>query len=304
MMIENMAAGVGVSPDYIINVASSASHAYYEFEITKSDGKKRKIHHPSRQLKALQKWLLRHVIEKLPIHDAAAGYIKRKTIFDNASHHADSRFLLRMDFADFFPSITENDIILYITRTPAAFPGWSRDDVEIFCRLVCRNSRLTIGAPTSPAISNAICLDMDSSLSDLAAKHGIAYTRYADDLFFSTNTRDVLGHFQISIEELVANLTLPANLTINTRKTRHSSKRGARRVTGIVLGSDGKPHIGRALKRRIRGMIHQLDLLDPAERDRLAGLIAYAMGFDRRFLNRLITKYGHASVMRARRPGT
>jgi len=304
MMIERMAAGVGVSPTYIASVANSASHAYYEFTIKKRDGTNRAICHPSQQLKALQKWLLKNVIENLPMHEAASGYRKQKTIFDNAARHATSHFLLRMDFANFFPSITENDLRVYIRKTLALFSAWNRDDIEIFCRLVCKDSRLTIGAPTSPAISNVICFDMDSEISDLASKHGITYTRYADDLFFSTSTPDVLRQFQVLVEDLVTNLALPANLDLNRRKTKHSSKRGARRVTGIVLGSDGKAHIGRALKRRIRGMIYRIELLDPAARSSLAGLIAYAMGFDRRFLNKLITKYGHATIMRARKPDT
>ena len=79
---------------------------------------------------------------------------------------------------------------------------------------------------------------------------------------------------------------MPARLRINVSKTRHSSKRRARYVTGIVLGSDGRPHIGRKLKRRIRALIHiyaELDL-DVPTRASLAGMIAYASGFDPDFL--------------------
>src|ERR1035438_644823 len=98
--------------------------------------------------------------------------------------------------------------------------------------IVFRNSRLTIGAPTSPTISNALCFDMDAAIEDLSVKHGVKYTRYADDLFFSTIEPNVLRPLQTDIELLVAGLRLPAHLTLNARKTRHSSRKGARRVTG------------------------------------------------------------------------
>src|SRR5215471_17252415 len=98
----------------------------------------------------------------------------------------------------------------------------------------------------------------------------------------------------------VAILGVPKGLTITSAKIRRSSKRGTRKVTGITLGSDGKPYIGRHLKRRIRAMIHHVDTLDPKNRASLAGLIAYASGFDPDFVNSLITKYGHSVIAKAR----
>jgi RNA-directed DNA polymerase len=95
---------------------------------------------------------------------------------------------------------------------------------------------------------------------------------------------------------------LPAHLQVNPNKTRHSSKRRARRVTGIVLGSDNKPHIGRALKKRIRSLVFNIDWLDAKSRAHLAGLLAYAVGFDADFMNSLIMKNGHAKVRKARFP--
>src|SRR6266566_8600763 len=122
----------------------------------------RPIYHPSRQLKSMQRWFLAYVIEKLPIHPAAMAYRKHTSVLDNASIHAGAKFLLRMDCKQFFPSITEADLRLYIQERASYFSGWSIFDIDVFCKLVCRNSRLTIGAPTSPAISNVICYDMDA----------------------------------------------------------------------------------------------------------------------------------------------
>jgi len=204
-----------------------------------------------------------------------------------------------MDLQNFFPSITAVDIRQYIKQHPAFFPAWTKSDINVFCALVCRNSKLTIGAPTSPALSNAICYELDVNLHALCENNRVVYTRYADDLFFSTVQRDVLFLIEKKVAEIVAKLKVPANLKVNSHKTRHSSKRGARRVTGIVLGSDGTPHVGRGLKRKIRALIHRFDSLDKSNQASLAGLIAYAIGFEPDFLNRLIDKYDLPTVKRA-----
>jgi RNA-directed DNA polymerase len=204
-----------------------------------------------------------------------------------------------MDFEKFFPSITDTDLRKYIKQHSNLFPGWTTADVDAFCGLVCRHSKLTIGAPTSPALSNALCYDLDVNLYNLCEKNEVVYTRYADDLFFSTKRPDVLSQIEKNVIRIVAKLKVPAKLSVNKHKTRHSSKRGCRRVTGIVLGSDGVPHIGRGLKRKIRTLIHSYDSLNEKERTALAGLIAYAVGFEPYFLNRLIDKYGLSPVNRA-----
>ena len=295
-----MARDLGVTTHFIVTFANGASHAYKTYYIPKKNGSFRTIDHPSKQLKAMQRWLLAYALNGLPVHAAAMAYSKKKSIFDNATLHASSSYLLRMDCKDFFPSITDEDLKLLIGNRPSTFSTWQQYEIDLFCKLVCKNGRLTIGAPTSPALSNAVCYDMDSQLSEISKKLGVTYSRYADDLFFSAKRPNVLATLEPIVVATVANLTVPRSLTINAAKTRHSSKRGTRRVTGITLGSNGKPYIGRQLKRKIRAMIHQVDALDPTRRASLAGLIAYAGGFDPDFVNSLITKYGHSVVAKAR----
>lgn len=302
MLIENLAAGAGLKSDFVRSFARGASHAYKTYPITKRDGGEREINHPSKELKFLQRWLLLYVLPDFPVHPAAMAYQKGMSIYKNAAVHASSKYLLRMDFTKFFPSIKADDLRAYKASRPAPFNGWTHDDFNTFCMIVFRNSELTIGAPTSPAISNALCFDMDAAIEDLCAKRGVQYTRYADDLFFSTLEPNVLQPLQTVIERLVAGLKLPAHLTLNAAKTRHSSRKGARRVTGIVIGSDRKPHIGRSLKREIRGMIHRVDSLDDDARLRLSGLLGYAVGFDKKFKNDLIIKYGNERMDKARHP--
>ena len=111
----------------------------------------------------------------------------------------------------------------------------------------------------------------------------------------------MLRAVESDVRELCQRLAFPT-LTVNEKKIRHSSKKRARKVTGVTLGSDGKIHVGRQYKRVVRGMIHKIEELSPIERLRLAGLIAYIIGIDPVFLNSLITKYGIDRVQAARYP--
>lgn len=134
----------------------------------------------------------------------------------------------------------------------------------------------------------------------MSQSHGVTYTRYADDLFFSTSEKNLLAEIEPQVKTALGSLDLPRNLSVNEDKTRHSSKKGARRVTGIVLGSDGQTHVGRKLKRAVRSEIHKLDTLSPEQRSRLAGIISYIIGFEPEFMNALIEKYEYDTAIRAR----
>lgn len=299
MLIEQICASLGLPPNYVVKLVSSASHAYKEYTVPKRSGGTRTIFHPSRSLKALQRWLDQRVISTWPVHSAAMAYRKGISIYDNACLHAQSSYLLRMDFSGFFEAIKEADLHRYIASNQALFSQWSSADIDAFCRISLRFGQLTIGAPSSPAIANALCYELDSRLEQICFRMDVAYSRYADDMFFSTRHPNLLSQVEEQVFSVVSSLEVPAALSLNVSKTRHSSKRGARRVTGIVLGSDGKPHVGRDLKRRIRAMIHTYSALSAEERATLSGLVSYAVGFDPDFKNSLIAKYGLSAVQRA-----
>jgi RNA-directed DNA polymerase len=288
MLIERIAYELALPDKYVLSLLRTASFRYKTYYIPKRGGGQREIHHPSKSLKSVQRWLLRHILMKLPVHTAAMAYIPGRSIANNARVHSNSRFLLRMDFTNFFPSISDDDIRNYIDKSPVHFSGWEESDVEVFCRFVCRWRFLTIGAPTSPTLSNILCYELDERLSLLATHANCSYTRYADDLFFSTELPNVLKSIESSVLDICSNLSIPKNLTINSSKTRHSSKRGRRRVTGLVLSTDKTISVGRNLKRKIRSLIHKYDSLDTRTRRHLSGLITYVASIDPEFINSLI----------------
>jgi RNA-directed DNA polymerase len=299
VILEKMANDLDLSPVFLQSLARGASYEYKTYTIPKRAGGLRTVHHPSRRLKAVSCTGSVAITLFASHRCTATAYRQGRSVLDNATIHAGSRYLLRMDLTRFFESIKEADVREYIAQRSVLFSGWSELDVELFCKFVCRNSALTIGSPSSPGLSNAICYDLDVALFSASRKREVAYTRYADDLFFSAKRPNVLIPFQKEVEEILGNAKVPGSLEVNASKTRHSSKRGARRVTGIVLGSDGQAYIGRALKRRIRALVFTYKLLGSEDRAKLAGLIAYAKSFDPQFVNSLIQKYGLPPVREA-----
>lgn len=299
MIVHEMAKALGLPESHVEALANAASHNYKQYTIKKVGGGHRTIHHPSQALKSLQRWLNAKVLSSWPVHPAAMAYRKGKSILDNAAAHRHSNYLLRMDLSDFFSSIKDTDIDTYALTHPMQFSGWSADDIAVLKKIVFRFGSLTIGAPTSPNVANALCIDMDVQLFDACSKLQVTYTRYADDLFFSTTQANVLRKLEDEVSSIVDGLALPAALSLNIGKTRHSSKKGTRRVTGIVLGSDGETYIGRDLKRRIRAMLHTYETLTENEREKLKGLLGYATGLDPDFKNSLINKYGLGTVHQA-----
>ena len=300
ILISEISRELSLPEQYLMNIAKKASYSYKVYNIPKRGGGERTIHHPSKELKAVQRWLNSNVIPKLPIHDAAAAYRYGLSIKNNAIRHVKNNYLLRLDLEDFFPTITSTDINNYIISHKPIFKDWSDYDKTFFIHIVCRHNRLTIGAPTSPSLSNAICFDLDVQLAGLSQREEVTYSRYADDLFFSTKEKDILWDFPKKVEDILEKLVIPANLKMNLSKTRHSSKRRRRRVTGIILGSDETISLGRVLKRHIRSQIYQYDSLERKEKLKLAGLIAYAQGIDPDIINSLILKYGAVRIEEVR----
>jgi len=146
----------------------TAPHRYKTYEVTKRNGKgKREIAQPSKELKYIQRIVLKEfdLMQNLPIHDSAMAYRKNIGIQDNALMHKDNQYLLKMDFSNFFPSIVPTDLIKHIEK----YKGLKLDEEDIKClsRLFFYTKEkgsglvLSIGAPSSPYISNTLMYDFD-----------------------------------------------------------------------------------------------------------------------------------------------
>jgi RNA-directed DNA polymerase len=294
MILELMSARLALSVSYLQKLADTASHRYKEYSIPKKTDGMRTIHHPARELKLLQRWLLRNVLSELPIHGAATAYREGSSTKLNADMHVSHNYLLRIDFQDFFPSLTSEDILtlLRANQTLLAKGQMTETDIDFITQIVCRFGSLTIGAPTSPSLSNAIMFAFDDTWWRAARDRDVTYTRYADDLYFSTNQPNVLRDMLDGVRQHLMAQRAPA-LRINDKKTVFSSRKRRRLTAGLVLTSDLRISVGRHKKRMLKSWVKKLKdkELDSLQVASLKGWIAHLRSVEPDFVIALERKY-------------
>ena len=280
----------------------SAPHRYKVYEIKKRSQGYRTIAQPAREVKVLQRWVMKHVLDEFEVHPAATAYRKGLSIRDNAKPHASGRFLLKMDFRDFFPSLTARDFRTFLKRQKSSL---STDEIKALCLILfwtpkyTTGLRLSIGAPSSPMLSNVLMADFDRHIAAVCASNDVTYTRYADDLSFSATVSEQLQTVEKAVIAWCAQSKSPV-LSVNQGKTVRVSKAEARRVTGLVLTNDRKVSLGRETKRRIRAGVHHFvtGKLATDEILKLGGMLAYVNSVERTFMRRLRKKYGADAIQR------
>jgi RNA-directed DNA polymerase len=119
-LIHELVVHFRVSPSDLLRIIATAPARYKQYAIPKRKGGTRVIAQPSREVKALQRYILDHKLSTLPIHPAAMGYVRGKNILQNAACHQNNRIILKLDFVDFFPSIKirDWDLLLRTLKTP------------------------------------------------------------------------------------------------------------------------------------------------------------------------------------------
>jgi len=291
-IVGRMAADVGILESQAEKIIQTAPLRYKIYSIRKRDGGLRVVGQPAREVKALQYWAVDFLRPLLPMHEAASAYNPGCSIGSNAKAHLGSNFILKLDFRDFFSSILVRDVCQHIIRN--AGHDLSVADVEAISRLFCwvdnrrPPMRLCIGAPSSPFISNSIMFDFDRTVSDWCADRGVKYTRYADDMTFSTRERGVLKIVQGFVEGVLNGLAYP-RLSLNEDKTLHVSRKVRMSVTGINITPDRNLSVGRKRKRDVRSMYYRwrMGLLSDDEIAVLKGHIAFIDSIEPGFGERL-----------------
>jgi RNA-directed DNA polymerase len=308
-LVDRLASAVDLSVDELQSLARVAPKLYVFYDIPKKNGGTRTIAQPYRRVKAVQYAILEQELYDLPIHSSATAYTKGSSIKRNAGAHRKHPYLLKMDFSSFFHSIAPRHFREHIrycspkkyTRQELAvlwrFLFWARPTPhgEKKPWSLC----LSIGAPSSPFISNSMLSRFDTLIAKECLKRSVVYTRYADDLTFSSSDLTDLKRIQRSVERTVG--TDPYDyLEVNTKKTQLLTKKNRRTVTGLTLTNDLKVSMGREKKRLIRSMIHRYKLghiRDKADLDVIRGNLAFAMDVEPEFVARLRRKYSDETIL-------
>lgn len=254
--------------------AAATSDHYQHFTIPKKSGGTRKISSPKAKLRHAQSWLLESVLSKVPVDNAAMAFRPKLNIAHNAQIHAGAKVIVRIDFKDFFPSITFKRVkwmfqslgfnegvstIFALILTEAPRVELTLDGQKHFVAVTKRF--LPQGACTSPAITNILCRVLDKRLAGASQNLGFVYTRYTDDLVFSSKAEKCDAR---AMRDLATTIINDEKFEINGEKTAILRTKGRQTVTGLVVNAqnsdDGKPRISRRDIRNFRAFLHQYEL--------------------------------------------
>lgn len=223
---------------------------YSQFSIPKKSGGIRDIFAPIAELKSLQRKLataLEECISDIETltnrkNKASHGFRPGKSILTNASAHRNKRYVFNVDLKDFFPSITGQRVRGFLIKDRNF--AFDASVATTIAHIACRDGKLPQGSPCSPVISNMIAGVLDVHLSRLAKVHGCIYTRYADDITFSTNKqdfpvdvayRDNANEHCWKVGAELHRLILRSGFSVNENKTRMQYRDSRQQVTGLVV---------------------------------------------------------------------
>lgn len=249
---------------YILYVKGT-ENCYNSFTIPKKNGGERKIDAPDERLKSIQRkladllwkrqqeiWEFRGIVPRI-----SHAFEKGKGIISNAKIHRNKRYVLNFDLENFFGSFHFGRVRGFFQKNK-----WFKCSTEvatIIAQLCCYQGVLPQGAPTSPIITNLICQVLDQHLLRVARKYGLNYTRYADDLTFSTNRKDFLEYQEDFIAEIKRELKI-AGFRMNEAKTRIQFKNSRQMVTGLVVNK--KINVNNTYCRMTRAMAQNQYMYD------------------------------------------
>ncbi|MCZ2818319.1 reverse transcriptase family protein [Modestobacter sp. VKM Ac-2984] len=290
---------------------------HYRWRVVRRPAGVRLLAAPKPRLKEAQRRVLRHVFDRIPVHDAAHGCVPGRSVRTAVAPHAGSAVVLRMDLEAFFASVAAGrvhglllgvaglpepvaHVLTGLVTTVLPTEVWRQipapDGIEARERHRRLGQRLAVphlpqGAPTSPALANLVCHRLDRRLTGLAAATGATYTRYVDDLTFSGDRRIARDRFAALVTAVVEE----EGFRVNAAKTSATSAARRQSVLGTVVNDH--PALPRPERDALRALLHNCAVHgwttqtrghDPATfRDHVLGRVAWAASIDPGFGARL-----------------
>lgn len=219
-----------IAPGNIAWMIKKKEEHYNTFPIRKRSGKQRFISSPRTFLKVIQWWILDTILSKPSLSGSVHGFVKGKSFLTNAQVHLGAKHLLNVDIKDFFPSVRRESVDQVFRDF-----GYCDKVSGHLAELCTLYDALPQGAPTSPTLSNLIFKSLDYDLEKLAEEAGLIYTRYADDLTFSSKDKripkDIVGQ--------IGKIVQRERLSLNEEKTRWMGPNDRKEITGLRLGQNG-----------------------------------------------------------------
>lgn len=262
--IQDVATALGLDPEkffYVVQHADDGSY-YRLFKIPKKRGGERLISAPKSGLGLAQSRLAEILKSKYKPKSFVRGYVSGESFLSNARYHEKQRWILNIDIKDFYPSITFPRVRgLFLSR----YFGFNERVATILARITTTPDGLPQGARTSPIIANLIASNLDTKLVDLAAANRLKYSRYADDITFSSSQRSIppslikswepnFGNREVQLGRVLLDAFRASGFTVNDAKTRLMMSYERQEVTGLIVNRSA--NIWRKDVSRLRMILH------------------------------------------------
>lgn len=255
-----------------LNYYANPNHCkkrYNKFTVKKKSGSDRTINAPVKGLKSMLR-VLNYVLQAIyEPHDAATGFVLNKSIVDNAKKHIGHHYVLNLDLKDFFHSFDRNRVKLGFMYEPFNLNG-DKEPLAFLLASLCTHpfevdgtiqTVLPQGSPTSPTLTNLLCKRLDRRLNGLANRFGATYTRYADDITFSSPHNIYMDEkFTAELKRIIEednllkskgeSIVLGPQLKVNQKKTRLQKFGYRQEVTGLTVNE--KVNVQRRYVKQIR----------------------------------------------------
>ncbi len=263
---------------------------HYRYAVLSRPGRPvRVIERPKRRLKEAQRRILHEILDWIPVHEAAHGFTRGRSVRTHAREHIGQDVVIRLDLEDFFPSIAAGRIfgifrtagypesvahsLTALTTNTVPVAVWETLPRPAGAAAVVAHHRLgrrlatphlPQGAPTSPALANLAALGLDRRLTGLAGSLEITYTRYADDLTFSGPAR-LIGAAG-TLRRAVADIAREEGFRVNRDKTVLATRAGRQRVCGVVVNDH--LNVPRAEYDLLKAILHNARVDGPGSQNR------------------------------------
>lgn len=277
---EHLCEQLSITEQLLYFLTYKKEYCYEEVVIPKKDKTERKLHVPNLSLKVVQRWILREILEKIFVSEQSMAFVPNKNgLKENAERHKKNIFLLEMDITNFFGTITEQQVYRLFCNI-----GYNSKVAGILASLCTYKNCLPQGAVTSPYIANLVCYHMDARINGYCSRKDIVYTRYADDLTFSSNNRKLLN----KVEKFIKYIVEDEGFVINEKKTRYLSNDVKKTVMGITINDDSI-HVDKKFKRNLRAQIYQsIKFKNYENNSQILGKIAYINSIEDGFKNKML----------------
>lgn len=252
---------LGVSAAELRKIWWYRGEMYKKFDIAKSNGRTRLISAPNHRLKMLQRKIASSLDKIYRPRQTVHGFVSGRSIKSNATAHLRSKFLMNLDIKGFFPAISEKRVLGLLVAL-----GIEKKVSRMIARICCNEGALPQGSPSSPIISNMICFRLDKDLLTIAKNARCIYTRYADDVSFSSykplsslfeGALPSPGVFSLDLLNVRLQAAFRNNgFAINPKKAHYADRHSRRAVTGLKINE--LVNVDRRFVRNIRAALYKV----------------------------------------------